>query len=173
MTNLRPLIERAAAAHRLDPDLLHAIVRVESGGDPHAIRYEPRYPYLWDVKRERPFRDLTLDERGSSSAPPDFPALRPCSRDTEWTAQRMSWGLCQLMGAVARELGYVGTFLPGLLDPAINLEFGATLLAKLLTRTKSTDKAVQAYNAGLGGVGSTAAVTYLAKVQVRLAELRA
>jgi soluble lytic murein transglycosylase-like protein len=170
---LRQQIERAASAHRLDPDLLHAVVRQESVENPWAIRAEPAYRWIWDVQRNRPFRELSPDERRSPVAPPDFRAVRaPCSRDTEWQAQRTSWGLCQIMGALARELRYEGTYLSEILDPAVNLALGARQLAGLLTRTRSESKALEAYNGGMGSIGSTATVNYAAKVLAERARLR-
>ena len=57
----------------------------------------------------------------------------------------------QIMGAVARECGYVGQFLGGLYDPAINLEFGCRHLQDLSRRYLATagwPGVVAAYNAG-------------------------
>ncbi|MCB2188386.1 MAG: lytic transglycosylase domain-containing protein [Deltaproteobacteria bacterium] len=114
----RQLIRAAALAHGLAPHVLAGLVRVESGGNPWAVRAEPGY------------RWLVGDDPGE-------PLLVPpgSTRDTEWACQRLSWGLCQVMGATARELGYAG-WLPRLADPALGLEYGARYLARCLARSQ-------------------------------------
>jgi len=49
--------------------------------------------------------------------------LRGYTAGTERILQRTSWGLMQIMGAVARERGFRG-WLTELCDPAVNLEWG-------------------------------------------------
>ena len=99
-----------AAAHGLPPLLITALVEQESAGDPYAWNPEPRYRYLWDVKRNAPFRTPTEAERASEIPPHDFPTLGG-DRDQEWWGQQASWGLMQVMGAVARELRAIITAL--------------------------------------------------------------
>src|SRR5688572_9407095 len=103
----RALIQSAAEEHALDPELLEAQVFVESGDNAHAWNPEPAYRYLWDVRQGRPFRPLTPAERQSEVPPADFPTLAG-DRDQEWWAQQASWGLLQVLGAVAREDGFRG-----------------------------------------------------------------
>ena len=52
---------------------------------------------------------------------------------TEAYARAFSWGLCQVMGQVARETGYAGP-LPHLCDPTIGIEIGCQVLRKKLDR---------------------------------------
>jgi soluble lytic murein transglycosylase-like protein len=161
---LQLLIDEAARAAGLEPGFVGAIVRVESGGDRYALRAEPRYRYLWDVARNRPFRQLAADEIASAAAPPDFPCLAG-GRDQEWSAQRASWGLVQIMGAVAREEGFVGPYLPELCEPATNLTVGCRHLRALLQWAAwDVARAAAAYNAGKGGVASAVGQQYAAKV---------
>jgi len=129
----KALIEDAAKAHALPPGLVEAVVGVESGGNPWAFRYEPQY-YERHVAPDASTR-----------------AVAPCSRDSERQALATSWGLMQVMGATARSLGFQGAFLNALCDPAMGLEYGCRLLARLRDRYKAQGGwpgVVAAYNAG-------------------------
>lgn len=142
-------IAAIAARHHLPPQLVQAIVQVESGGECCAIRYEPDYPYLWDVARRQPYRVRPVD-RSLDRAPRDFPAPAGISRHTEWIGQQMSWGPMQVMGAVAREYGLQG-FLAELCDPMTGLGYGCRHLANYRDRFVATDGwrgVAAAYNAG-------------------------
>lgn len=161
----RDLIEREAGAHRLEPDLVSAIVSVESSFNPWAWNPEPHYRYLWNVKTRRPFRRLTPTERATEVPPVDFPYLAG-DRDQEWWAQQASWGLMQLMGALARERGFKGLYLTELVDPELNLSLGCGHLASLLAWSKGDEaKALGAYNAGRGGWSGPQGRAYAAKVR--------
>jgi soluble lytic murein transglycosylase-like protein len=120
----------ASGKHSLDPDLVQGLVEQESGGNPWAWNPEPRYRYFWNVRTKAPFRAISEWEITMEVAPPDFPTLGG-DRDQEWWAQQASWGLMQVMGAVARERGFTGTYLTRLCDPAANLEIGCRHLAHL------------------------------------------
>lgn len=151
MTTLQQEIQIAAGRRGLDPTLVAALVRVESAHNPYAWNPEPAYRYLWDVKRQRPFRELTLPERISEVPPKDFPTLAG-DPDQEFWAQQASWGLMQVMGAVARELGFMGPYLPQLTDTSTNLAFGCLKLAQLLkTAEGDTERALAMYNGGPKG----------------------
>jgi len=140
-------VSMAAQRNAVEPCVLAAIVWQESHGDTHAIRSEPGYRWLWDVYNWRPFRRLTQPEIAAAAPPADFRGPTGASVPTEWAAQRMSWGACQVMGAVARELGFKGPFLSELLEPEVGIEYGAKLLAKLQATYELPD-ALSAYNAG-------------------------
>lgn len=167
------LIEEAARAACLSADLVAAVVRVESGGDPFAWNPEPRYRYLWNVRTRLPFRTLTAFEVASETPPADFPCLAG-DRDQEWWGQQASWGLMQLMGAVAREEGFSRPYLPELSDPAANLLVGCRHLRGLvLWAHGDLAQAAAAYNAGRGGWQSDAGLRYGAKVLAELAAIEA
>lgn len=128
-----PLIDRAAAAHGLDPALVRAVVAAESGGDTFAIRYEPRF----------------FDRYVQSD--PTVKARTPCTLETEKRARATSWGLMQVMGSTARGLGFDRAFLSRLSDPETGLEYGCRYLARLagLHRQRlGWPGVVAAYNAG-------------------------
>ena len=114
-----------ATRHGLDPLLVQAMVTIESAGNPWAMRYEPGYTWL---------------------IPYSHPLV---SEQTELTQQRTSWGLMQVMGATARELGCDAPYLACLCAPAVGLEFGCRYLARQLKRYDGdVQDAVAAYNAG-------------------------
>lgn len=146
------LIQGAAGEKQLPPPIVRALVIQESGGRVWAWNPEPRYRYLWDVNERRPFqRRLTETELLSKFPPKDFPAPAGVDADAEWWGQQASWGLMQIMGAVARECGYAGAFLGGLYEPAVNLEIGCRHLKGLARRYLATagwPGVVAAYNAG-------------------------
>jgi hypothetical protein len=88
--------------------ILSALVEVESGGDPWAARYEPDYKWT-ALEVERPLQ---------------------CTMDTEEAFQKTSWGLTQIMGAVARECGFRG-WLSQLTDPETNIRWACIHLCRL------------------------------------------
>jgi len=120
------LIELAKANARffeVDPALVCAVVEQESGWEPWAIRYEPAF-------YDRYISVLHL--------------LNP----TEAHARAFSWGLMQLMGQVARELGYSGK-IAKLLDPEIGLHWGCKHLSnKLRSAAGDVTKALLLWNGG-------------------------
>lgn len=146
-----PEITKVATAFKLDPYLVAAQVLVESGGNPFAWNPEPRYHYLWDVRKNAPFRSLRPSESANEDPPTDFPSLRG-DPDQEWWGQQASWGLMQVMGALARENGFDGPYLTQLTDPLVNLHVGCAHLTKLLEWAKGDyAQAFAAYNGGKGG----------------------
>lgn len=131
-------------------DLVFAMITVESGWNTWAYNPEPHYRYLWDNKKKAPFRKLTSDEIRAEYPPADFKALKG-DADQEWWAQQASWGLMQVMGAVAREHGFEGPYLTQLCDPIHGLDYGCRHLARLHNRFINKygwDGVIAAYNAG-------------------------
>ena len=161
----------ATKATPVSADLIEALVLTESAGDTWAYNPEPKYRYFWDVKQGRPFRALTEAEIDRKTPPADFPTLAG-DRDQEWWAQQASWGLCQIMGAVAREHGFIGKYLPALCDPAVNLALAVKHLSGLLKWSEGNEaQALAAYNGGKGGNSQLPYrnASYAAKVLSRLA----
>jgi soluble lytic murein transglycosylase-like protein len=121
----RSLIETEAAARSLDPDLVEAIVRVESGGLAHAYRYERGF---WA-------RYLADDPRYRSANPKRVSA---------------SYGLMQCLFSTAVDHGYTGEP-EGLFIPRVALAFGCAYLASLFQWSNDElAPAVAAYNGGKG-----------------------
>jgi soluble lytic murein transglycosylase-like protein len=128
--NLITVAELAAATHKLPADLVKAIIQVESSGNTFAIRYEPGFFTRYVPKDAQRFG---------------------ASLDTERTARAMSFGLMQVMGQVARELGCKEPFLSALCDPVTGIHYGCLLLAKLRDKYKAVhgwDGVISAYNQG-------------------------
>lgn len=170
--DLRLALVGAATAYGLESDLVEALVQIESGGNPYAWNPEPKYRWLWNVRTHRPFRALTAEEAASKTPPLDFPVLAG-DRDQEWWGQQASWGLMQVMGAVARELGCRVPFLPELTRPDLNLDLGCRHLASHLKWAQgNTRKALGAYNAGRGNAEGTAGSAYATHVLAGLNAIR-
>lgn len=147
---MNELIASFAGKHGVPAPLVAAIVQVESGANPWAWNPEPQYRYLWDVNRFAPFRTLSPAESASERPPQDFHCIAG-DPDQEWWAQQASWGLMQVMGAVAREHGYREPYLPMLCRPEDGLDNGCKHLESLKRRFFAQwgwDGVISAYNAG-------------------------
>lgn len=124
-------IQAASEEHEVPVSLIKAICRKESNFITWASRYEPGWKYFLDADKITEFCKKT-----SSSVA------------TEKIHQATSWGLMQVMGTVARELGYEG-HLPALCLPEIGLFYGVKKLKKCLSVPgRSVMDAIAAYNAG-------------------------
>lgn len=150
--SLRAEIRSAASRWGHSYELLAAIVAVESGGDPWAWNPEPVYRYVVDANTGKPFRRLNAQEVGSNKPPHDFPSCPGIADDVdaEWWGQRASWGLMQVMGAVAREYGF-REHMPALCHPPTGLSYGAQHLGRLHARfyaRAGSEGVIAAYNAG-------------------------
>lgn len=149
-TELRTLIESTRETKVIPMNVAIAICHQESGLNPWAWNPEPGYIYLWDTKKGEPFRRITSAEARSSGVPSDFHCLAG-DKDQEFWAQRASWGLMQVMGAVARQHGFKGGYLTEMLDPATNIKYGLRHMEWLWGRFFSKyglDGVIAAYNAG-------------------------
>jgi hypothetical protein len=171
-TLYRRQIEVAAQNEIIDPDLVEALILIESSGNRYAWNPEPRYRYIWNVRTRKPFRALTNAEVLSKTPPSDFPCVAG-DPDQEWWGQQASWGLMQIMGALARERGFVGPFLPELSDVETNLFWGCGHLGELLVwASGDIHKALAAFNAGRGGWLGAQGQAYANKVDKKLHELQ-
>lgn len=113
---------REAELQKLDPALVKAICEQESAWKPGASRYEPAF-------EKRYLKKLNLS--------PADAKLRATS-----------FGLMQILGQVARELGYSGP-LEGLYKPSISLRYGCLKLVAALKKSKGdVSAALLAYNGG-------------------------
>jgi hypothetical protein len=104
------------------------MIEVESGGNPQAMRYEPGYKYIYK--------------------PEDFARAHKVTLATEIELQKFSYGVLQIMGATARELGFKAR-MTNLLDGLAGFSWGVLYFARL--RHQYTDveaDAVSAYNQG-------------------------
>lgn len=117
---------QAAKDHALvidcPPELVCAVCEQESNWNPYALRAEPAF-------EERYIKPLHLTP-------------------TEDWARSFSWGLMQIMGETARELGYTGP-LPALCVPDTGLYYGCRKLSACLAKHSPDLKAaLLAYNGG-------------------------
>jgi hypothetical protein len=101
-TTHRPLIDTVAARYALDADLLEAQVIIESSGQADAFRWEEGFYQHYILGKTLPYGDLG--------------PLAACS-----------YGLLQIMFAVAYELGFRGRP-EELFVPAVGLDLGAKKL---------------------------------------------
>lgn len=143
------LVRETSIHHGLLPALMCALVEQESRWQTWAINPEPHYRWLWDFSKKAPFRRVTSEELSSKKPPKDFTAPAGIDRDAEWWSQQISWGLMQLMGAAARERGFVGKFLTELCDPQVNIEYGCLhFKVKLKAAGSDTMQALLLWNGG-------------------------
>jgi soluble lytic murein transglycosylase-like protein len=123
----RRAVHRLAAVHGVSVALIEALVTVESNWNPWAFRYEPGFMYVKEVEK--------------------FRKLHKLSHSTELNGQRTSWGLMQIMGGTARDLGYVG-MLSELLSPEIAVDMGIRYFKTRCARYTELEDQIAAYNAG-------------------------
>lgn len=127
MTKYRADIEAAAAAHGLDPDLVEAVVCVESSGKTHAYRYEPAF-----------WRRYLADTPEYADANPERVAA--------------SYGLMQVMYTTAKDHGFSPTDPEFLFVPRMGLDYGCRHLARCLAWSGgNVEQALAFYNGGRKG----------------------
>ena len=115
--------------HDVEPDVMLAVMEIESAGEPWSFRFEPSYKYLVDPGRHARRHRIT--------------------KVSEINAQKTSYGLAHVMGGTARWMGFEG-LLSQLFDPLTNITYAAKYLQFQLRRYKyDVLDAVAAYNAGV------------------------
>lgn len=122
------LIKNIAEFNGVDSDLAISIAEVESHFDELACRFEVNWKYL--------------------SAVESYARESGISQDTERNLQMCSWGMMQVMGSVARELGHRVNLLT-LTRPEVGVRFGCLKLKELTKKYGSVEAVVAAYNAGI------------------------
>jgi soluble lytic murein transglycosylase-like protein len=131
--SLIDLIKVAAKEHNLEWTLVAAVVEQESNYNPVAVRYEPGF-----------YSAYVASKPLNGMAPVDGIALA-----YERSCRAISFGLMQLMGNTARELGLETPTVFSLLDPMTNLLYGCKLLRRLLNKTNNDVRAaLLKYNGG-------------------------
>lgn len=147
-------INNIAKKYQINPKIVGAIIMQESAGEPCATRYEDHYKWLLHPDR--------------------YAKINKVSRSTEVIHQKTSWGLMQIMGGVARELGF-NDHMVKLCDVETNIEYGVKQLIKLKKRHGGNlDDVIASYNAGSPRKTNTGAYVnsyYVSQVNKFLKEL--
>lgn len=116
-----------AVKHELPPPLVCAVIEQESDWNEYAQRYEPAFMSRYVGP---------LFTKGGMT-------------HTEAYSRAYSWGLMQIMGQVAREMGFAGHFLSELCAPINAIEYGCRKLAACMKNAAGDEaKALLAYNGG-------------------------
>ncbi len=121
------LIASHARILGVHPEILACFVAIESGFHPSVVRYEPNWKY--------------------SLTPDLFSRKLGISARTEFELQKFSWGLLQIMGTVAREVGFDG-HLTELCYPDVGLQIGGLKVLQVLQKFGASTDAVASYNGG-------------------------
>jgi soluble lytic murein transglycosylase-like protein len=127
--DLEKLVDDVTEKYDLDESWIKAIITQESQWKPWAIRYEPNY--VWTYKPELFSKNPLI------------------SYATELASQKMSWGLGQIMGALAREQGHTG-FIAELIKPEINIKHICLRLVDLKKYSNEAPDIFAMYNGGPG-----------------------
>lgn len=128
MKDLRSVVTPIASEYGIDSNWILALIQKESGGNQYEIRYEPHYRYLRTPEKFAKDLHITLE--------------------TEIEAQKISWGLGQIMGAVARAQGHSG-LMAELIQPELNVKHMCILISHLKKVSHDPNDVFSSYNAGL------------------------
>lgn len=123
------IIATASLRYHIDKDLIAAVIMAESSGIP------------WEVRPEQGFFSRYIEGKplnGFQGEQWD---------EYERVFRSCSFGLMQIMGNTARELGFAG-HLHQLLQPTKSIMWGCKYLAKCMHETQDTEKALLRYNGG-------------------------
>src|ERR1700752_1576167 len=118
------LVTPHATRYGLDPGIVAAVCEQESSWNPAAIRFEPAF-----------------EQRYIRPAIPAAPTTRELTK-------AMSFGLMQVMGETALELGWNGSFLTELCDPDVGVEYGCRKLQRCFAVHEDPETSLLAYNGG-------------------------
>jgi soluble lytic murein transglycosylase-like protein len=121
------LIRRECEDVGVDTALALAIAKCESAFNPAAIRFEAHWRYF--------------------NAPHKWAAKLYITEATEKQLQMFSFGVFQLMGGTARDIGYDGP-LVALLEPTPGVVWGVKNIKRLAEKYESEEHLIAAYNAG-------------------------
>lgn len=126
-TELIDIIKPIAESVGVPWDLAAAIVTAESAGNTYAMRFEPNWHY-W-------------------CAPQKYAQSNGISYNTEKQLQCFSFGLMQVMGSVARELGFDGPLVQ-LCEPSLGITYGCKKIKSCIDKYPVLEEAVSSYNQG-------------------------
>lgn len=124
---LEALADGLSVEYAVDKNLVRAVIKVESSWQPVCTRFEAHYRWTY--------------------FPRDWAHKLNIPYEAELFFQKSSWGIMQVMGALARELGHKNHIVD-LCEPEIGARFGVMYLAKLQKRYEVESDVIAAYNAG-------------------------
>lgn len=123
-------IEKSSLKYGCDPSIVKAIIMQESAWNIYAVRAENSYRWFFN--------------------PELYASNNPwINISTEICTQKMSWGLGQIMGALAREQGHNG-LMAEILEPYLNIKHICIRIKTLMKTCKSPEEIFACYNGGLG-----------------------
>lgn len=129
MDQMKQLIEDISKKFGINPLWISAIILHESSANRYQIRYEPNYKYLLNPQLFADHLHITLQ--------------------TEIESQKISWGLGQIMGALAREQGHIG-LMAELVEPELNIKHMCIRIQALGKYSANRDAIFSMYNGGPG-----------------------
>jgi hypothetical protein len=125
--DLTRIVKLECNARKIDFNVISTIIHVESSWRPNSARYERKYAWTKDIEK--------------------FSKLHGITKDTEMGFQKTSWGLMQVMGGTARDIGYSG-WLPDLCDPEIGVHVGCEYFQNVCGQYLDIRDQFAAYNGG-------------------------
>jgi len=128
-------IEDISAQSGVNELLMKCLIMNESAFEPLAMRYEVNYRWVQsDAKVRRHAKRCNI------------------SQDTEDQCQRFSYGLCQIMGATLRDMGFKDPLVYAF-DIETNIEWGCKMIGNAMRRyDNDIDHVLASYNGGHGAV---------------------
>lgn len=133
----------------LDRNLVAAIIFSESACNQYAIRFEPFFKQRYQ--------------------PEYFANINGITEKTEYILQSCSFGYMQIMGCVAREIGFTDV-LTKLFEPDLAIYYGCKKLGQIMFKYKNLQEAISVYNGGslsyvlIGGKKILKNMSYVNKV---------
>ena len=125
------LAKEYAEKYNIPSFVVFAVIEQESAWDQLACRYEEKF--IW-IQPHGVISDLATKNRISYA--------------TEKSLQKHSFGLMQIMGSTIRDLGWKGSLLHAIYDPALGLDLGCQFLRRQYLKYRKWPEAFAAYNAG-------------------------
>ena len=150
------LAAKYAAKYGLSPALVAAVIDHETGGtwDSYTTRNEDAF-----------FGRYVFDEQSQQYKiviPPD--SIR--SRSTEARTRAMSFGLMQVIGETAREMGLASRYITSLCDPDIGVDLGCKVLkSKIDAAGGDISGGLSRYNGGSDPTYAPAVLALVAKYE--------
>lgn len=124
---IKEIITSTASKFELDPAIVYGVCKQENRDfNPCAVRFESGATILFNPREIKPAN---------------------CSLRTEIELQHMSYGLMQIMGFTARELGYRGWLTGIICNSCLQIELGCRYLGQKIY-SYGLEKGIASYNSG-------------------------